>query len=322
MALATATAASATSSVVISQFRTQGTGGDFVELANVSGAGVTLSSGSWSLHNLRADGNLQCTVAPNVTFTLAPGQHYLLTQAGWSGSGDTASDATFGGCSTLFDSAGVLNLSANGQSDSVAYGTLNGATANEGTPISGVPSNGDALRRKSSGTQDTDDNSTDFEVVTAIPRGFVATAPAPSGTTDAATNVTETGATLHGTVNPHGGVVSDCHFDFGPTTGYGQTIACSTTPAGSSASAVSADLPGLAAATTYHYRLIVTSNAGTLTAGDAMFTTTTANPPPTGTTDVATNVGSRSATLNATVNPHNVSVSDCHFDYGTTMLYG
>jgi phospholipase C len=39
-------------------------------------------------------------------------------------------------------------------------------------------------------------------------------------------------------------------------------------------------------------------------------------------TGAATAVGPSSATLNATVNPNGADVSDCHFDYGTSIAYG
>ncbi len=44
--------------------------------------------------------------------------------------------------------------------------------------------------------------------------------------------------------------------------------------------------------------------------------------PPTVVTEAASAVGQTSATLTATVNPSGRTVSDCHFDYGTTLSYG
>ena len=43
---------------------------------------------------------------------------------------------------------------------------------------------------------------------------------------------------------------------------------------------------------------------------------------PTVVTTAASQVGQASATLNATVDPEGVTVTDCHFDYGTTPSYG
>jgi hypothetical protein len=43
---------------------------------------------------------------------------------------------------------------------------------------------------------------------------------------------------------------------------------------------------------------------------------------PTAVTGAASTIKQTSATLNATVNPNNSAVIDCHFEYGTTPLYG
>jgi hypothetical protein len=142
----------------------------------------------------------------------------------------------------------------------------------------------------------------------------------PFGTTDAADGISTTAAKLPGTVNPNGGTVSTCRFEYGTTTGYGQTVDCATTPTGSTSSPVAADVSGLAGGTTYHYRLVVITGAGTTAGGDRTFTTGAT--PATASTLPATGVGSRSATLNASVDPKGAAVSDCHYDYGTTLLYG
>jgi len=104
---------------------------------------------------------------------------------------------------------------------------------------------------------------------------------APTVVTDPATGVGETAATLVGRANPHGGSVSSCRFEFGASTAYGQNLPCKTNM-GSASSEVTQKLEakGLAAATTYHYRLVVTSNAGTTQGGDVAFTTTAPPPPP------------------------------------------
>ncbi len=44
--------------------------------------------------------------------------------------------------------------------------------------------------------------------------------------------------------------------------------------------------------------------------------------PPSVVTGAASSVTANSSTLNATVNPNGTEVSDCHFEYGTTTLYG
>jgi hypothetical protein len=89
---------------------------------------------------------------------------------------------------------------------------------------------------------------------------------APAVTTEAATNVHESEATLNGTVNPNG---ADTHyyFEYGTTKGYG-----SKTPevdAGSGTKNVHAEaaLSNLQLGTEYHYRLIATNLLGSKSVG-------------------------------------------------------
>jgi phage gpG-like protein len=99
-----------------------------------------------------------------------------------------------------------------------------------------------------------------------------------------ASDVTTTGATLHGSVNPNGAALSDCHFDLGTTTGYGRTVGCdpSSVGAGSAPVAISA-LIGVDPGATYHYRLVATNANGTADGEDQTFTTSgTQSPDPSG----------------------------------------
>jgi hypothetical protein len=87
-------------------------------------------------------------------------------------------------------------------------------------------------------------------------------AKAPTVETKPASAVTQTTATLNGTVNPNGGAVSECTFDYGTTTAYGKTAPCSALPgSGTSPVAVSAAITGLAPNTTYDFKLVA-RNAG------------------------------------------------------------
>jgi hypothetical protein len=143
----------------------------------------------------------------------------------------------------------------------------------------------------------------------------------PTVVTSAASSVGRTSATLNATVNPNGQTVSDCHFEYGTTTAYGSSAPCSPSPgSGTSPVAVSASVSGLAANTTYHFRISATNPRGTSTGGDEAFKTLPNAP--TVVTGRASSITHTSATLNATVNPEGAMVSDCHFDYGTTTAYG
>jgi hypothetical protein len=142
----------------------------------------------------------------------------------------------------------------------------------------------------------------------------------PGVTTGSADNLGPTSATLNGTVNPDGLAVDDCHFEYGTDTSYGQTAPCAeTVGSGTSDVAVHADLSGLAADTTYHFRLLAANANGTANGADQTFTT-----PPAllVTTGDATDVGATTASLNGTVDPLGAALTDCHFDYGTDTSYG
>ena len=131
-----------------------------------------------------------------------------------------------------------------------------------------------------------------------------------------------TSATLNATVNPNGGLVHECKFEYGETTSYGSTAECTPSPgSGTSPVPVSASVTGLNANTTYHFRISATNPGGTSNGSDVPFTT---QPfiAPTAVTATATSITQTSATLNATVNPNEGTVSECKFEYGTTIAYG
>jgi hypothetical protein len=147
----------------------------------------------------------------------------------------------------------------------------------------------------------------------------------PAVTTDAASSVTQTAATLHASVNPDGGEVSDCKLEYGTSVSYESSVSCSPSPGeGASPVAVSASVTGLLANTTYHFRVVATNPGGTSRGSDEAFTT---QPPsqtphaPSATTGSASSVAQTSATLNATVNPNAAEVTECKLEYGTTVTY-
>lgn len=100
---------------------------------------------------------------------------------------------------------------------------------------------------------------------------------APAVTTNAASGVTSSGATLNGTVNPEGDATT-YQFEYGTSTSYGSTAPASPGSAGSGTTAVneSAAVSGLSPSTTYHYRLDATNSTGTTDGGDQTFTTNAA----------------------------------------------
>ncbi len=103
----------------------------------------------------------------------------------------------------------------------------------------------------------------------------------PTVTTGSASAISQTGATVAGTVNPNGSNVTSCHVDYGTTTAYGGQAPCSPSPgSGSSAVSVSASLSGLTVGTTYHYRVVAVNAGGTTNGADATFATSSQPPPP------------------------------------------
>ena len=143
----------------------------------------------------------------------------------------------------------------------------------------------------------------------------------PTVATGTASAVTQTTATLGGSVNPNGGEVSECELEYGTSTSYGASTTCNPAPgSGSSAVAVSASLTGLAANTTYHYRVVASNAGGTSYGNDQTFTTLP--DPPTVATGTASAVTQSSATLGGSVNPNGGEVSECELEYGTSTSYG
>jgi hypothetical protein len=99
--------------------------------------------------------------------------------------------------------------------------------------------------------------------------------PGPAVTTGTGTASSQTAATINATVNPNDATLSDCHFDYGSTTSYGSSAPCTVTPSPTGgAQAVTAQIGGLSASTTYHFRIAASSGVATSDGADASFTTT------------------------------------------------
>ncbi len=164
------------------------------------------------------------------------------------------------------------------------------------------------------------------------------TAVAYSLSTNDATGIDPTHATLNGHLDPDGDSalnVTECHFDWLSAADYaanGNSYSGAHTPATApcdqngypltTATDVTASLAGLAPSTTYHFRLhLTTASVGEFTGADK--TLTTAVFPLN--TDAATNVHHTDLTLNGHFDPQgdaDLNVTECHFDWGLTTSYG
>ncbi len=93
--------------------------------------------------------------------------------------------------------------------------------------------------------------------------------------TGSAQGASTTGVTLTGSVNP-GGNATNWYFEYGTSTSYSAKTTAKSAGSGTAPTGVSAAITKLAAGTTYHYRLVGTSRAGTVYGSDVTFSTVAA----------------------------------------------
>jgi hypothetical protein len=138
-------------------------------------------------------------------------------------------------------------------------------------------------------------------------------------TTNPASFIASFSARLNALLDPHG-LATSVHFQYGTTPSYGLTTAPQS-QSGNTYRNVSANINGLTASTTYHFRVVASNTAGSTMGADRTFTTLTPTGPPVVITRAATNVTPSSAMLNGSLDPHGLSTT-VHFQYGTTASYG
>ncbi len=147
---------------------------------------------------------------------------------------------------------------------------------------------------------------------------FATTIIPPTVVTLQAGSITATGAQVNGSVDPDG-LSTDYHFEYGLTNAYGTSSSTVNAGSGISAVGVNAQLTGLSPGTTYHYRLVATSTAGTAVGSDSSFVTSAL--PPTAVTLSTSNITTAGAQINGSVNPNGFNTS-YHFEYGLNTSYG
>jgi hypothetical protein len=144
----------------------------------------------------------------------------------------------------------------------------------------------------------------------------------PIATTNAASTVGHTVATLNGHLNPRNDPsITDCHFDWGTDTSYGHTAPCAEGNSFAAPADVHADLSGLVPGQTYHFRLDITGSvSGVVQGSDQSFTTTTFPVM----TDPASTIHHTDVVLNGHFDPQSdpaLDVTACSFDWGTDTNY-
>ena len=148
---------------------------------------------------------------------------------------------------------------------------------------------------------------------------FTTVASAPTATTSAATNVSASTASLHGSVTANGRPTM-VFFEYGPTASYGLIQpAIPNYLIGSTTTAVSLGLAGLPPNSTYHFRVKAVNGLGTTYSADMTFTTAAIAPAVT--TGAAYGIGTTAASLRGVANANN-SISTITFEYGLTPSYG
>jgi hypothetical protein len=106
---------------------------------------------------------------------------------------------------------------------------------------------------------------------TALGAATATAATPPTATTGAATQITYNSAVVEGSANPEG-ISTEVYFQYGTSKSYGQTSA-PIPLTGDTTQAVSATLHGLAAYTTYDYRVVSVNANGTTYGAEKHFTT-------------------------------------------------
>jgi hypothetical protein len=146
---------------------------------------------------------------------------------------------------------------------------------------------------------------------------------APTVATGTTSNITDTRATLGGTVNAQG-QETDYAFQYGTTTNYGRQTRSTSIGSATADRPVTGDVADLTPGTEYHYRVIATNATDTSVSADGTFRTTGTAPAPAPRPSVTTGSAVTSisgATVNGTVNPQG-SPTSYYFEFGETTNYG
>jgi hypothetical protein len=106
---------------------------------------------------------------------------------------------------------------------------------------------------------------------------------APSAETLAPTEIGTTGVTLNGEVDPNGGAVESCEFEYGASESYGHHVECTTVPqAADKATVVSAKVTNWTPEGSLHERVVVKTWGGTTYGEDVKVQLAQSAPAPTG----------------------------------------
>jgi len=159
----------------------------------------------------------------------------------------------------------------------------------------------------------------------AVPAAASAQDPVPAtppvATTGTAESLTQTGATLTGTIDRNGGATT-YHVEYGTSAAYGLNTTETPVPAdGTDPVTVKVPITGLTRDTLYNFRLVATNEAGISRGANRTFRTAPGPRPPAVSRTTARDIASRGAGLTSTVDPNGLETS-VRFEYGRTTSYG
>ena len=175
-----------------------------------------------------------------------------------------------------------LNASLNPHGLATTFHFQYGTTTSYGLTTAPQTQSGNTVRTVSAGISSLTAHTTyHFRIVASNSAGtrmgadrtfttLTATGP-PVAITNPATNVTASSAKLNGSLDPHG-LTTTVHFQYGTTISYGHNTTTQT-QTGNTYRNIAANISGLAAHTTYHFRIVATNSAGTRMGGDRTLAT-------------------------------------------------
>jgi len=175
-----------------------------------------------------------------------------------------------------------LNASLNPHGLATTFHFQYGTTTSYGLTTAPQTQSGNTVRTVSAGISSLTAHTTyHFRIVASNSAGtrmgadrtfttLTATGP-PVAITNPATNVTASSAKLNGSLDPHG-LTTTVHFQYGTTISYGHNTTTQT-QTGNTYRNIAANISGLAAHTTYHFRIVATNSAGTKMGGDRTLAT-------------------------------------------------
>ncbi len=131
-----------------------------------------------------------------------------------------------------------------------------------------------------------------------------------------------TTATLVGHVTPEDAAIESCFFQWGSASVEEHSAPCEQTELGSGEArvAVTANLTGLTESTTYRYRLVASNDRGSEMGATYKFTTLPYLPK--ATVGEPRDLTDESGLFKGRVNPQGRAITECRFEYGTTIALG